>query len=96
MWGAEGHGAHNDAAGSGLYKYPGVRARPANNRGNDDGGTVGVGGGKAGMIPSMTIAAQAVGGGGAEESLGIVNQTRPMALQCRSHTKGRVCQQSSV
>lgn len=64
MWGAEGHGAHNDAAGSGLYKYPGVRARPANNRGNDDGGTVGVGGGKAGMIPSMTIAAQAVGGGG--------------------------------
>lgn len=57
---------------------------------------MGVGGGKAGMIPSMTIAAQAVGGGGAEESLGIVNQTRPMALQCRSHTKGRVCQQSSV
>lgn len=37
---------------------------PANNRGNDDGGQWVWGLGKARMIPSMTIAEQAVGGGG--------------------------------
>lgn len=66
---------------------------PANNRGNDDGGQWVWGVGKARMIPSMTIAEQAVGGGGggggAEGGLGIVNQTIQIARQLNSHNTGQ-------
>lgn len=73
-----------------FINTPGSGPGPANNRGNDDGGQWVWGVGKARMIPSMTIAEQAVGGvWGAQGGLGIVNQTIQIPELLSSHNTGQ-------
>ena len=62
---------------------------PANNRGNGDGGQWVWSVGKARMTPSMTIAEQAVGGGGgAQGGWGLGTKQYKLLRPC-SHNKGQ-------